>query len=1030
MRTARRIAPALLVLVIAVIGVGLLSACNSGDRGPSPTPTPKFTPRPATTEDSVLVKEALAALQATKSFHLSIEMKTNSSAFASLSPGQEESSYTCEADVESSERCYVKGAEDGKAFEAAQYDGMIYLKKNGRWVEIVQSSWSDDRDVVRATKAIGASRLESMSSLLTQLEKCESLLDFQGGELVGGAQVKHFACSSHGDSGIFGVAAFESELWVDPTARRVHKLAMRMTVELSQEPDMYVWNAFTISRHNEAVKVDNPVAAVGTPTPRPTMRQTVPAPLCGAWEAIEGPRMGNDGDFEGVAAVSPTDVWVVGSKITGLEDGSRVDSEAVTAHWDGKSWRLVPVPEVRRANEGARLKAVAALSGGVEWAVGYTTAVSGETQPGRAVILRWDGSAWKNMPVPDPGSHYYALYGVAALSPKDAWAVGSYGEAEGQGRPWTLHWNGSDWSMVPNSVSWGMLSAVTALSPGDVWAVGTWSTTALIMHYDGRGWVRMPVERVGDIDLLQAVAAASPEDVWAVGHTNTRNSRDAHDYLVMRWNGKSWASVTLPFPPRNGLLTGVAATSPRNVWVTGARSISAPSGVSGSIALHWDGTTWVEVGNPRMQADQRFEAVAAVSDKEIWAVGGESEDSAGYGEPEYGFYSHFTATQPCVQPSPTVPAPVSPAPVVHSVPDAGRTGNSGEMGPGKVLGVGWKLNVADLGISPGETGSSPPAAALLHVDGTLYVVSNPQSTSDPNYLCALDPATGRLLWKLKLESRFDFDTSPVVAEGTLYIGTERYVLAVDAKTHTEKWRFTPQTGRVKLDPVVIGAKVLVATSDYFYALDRETGREKWRTKSEGRAGAPVVSGGVLFASSSGSMIGLDAQSGQRKWIGALTGSIVESYAASSGMAFIASSSTNASYSVLRAVDLQTGIEKWTFNLPGTMYHSGPAFADGVVYAGNGNGPGYFVAVDSASGKEKWHFQAESSYVGDPLVAGGVLYFGSGEANGEKGYVHALDAPTGKEKWAFETDAPVPAMPAAGDGMLFFVTEKGSLYALR
>lgn len=60
------------------------------------------------------------------------------------------------------------------------------------------------------------------------------------------------------------------------------------------------------------------------------------------------------------------------------------------------------------------------------------------------LILRWNGTAWKQVPTPRnpfPGRGE-GLAGVAAVSASDAWAVGY---AAGGGAGWIVHWNGKAW---------------------------------------------------------------------------------------------------------------------------------------------------------------------------------------------------------------------------------------------------------------------------------------------------------------------------------------------------------------------------------------------------------------------------------------------------------------------------------------------------------------------------------------------------------------------------------------------------------
>jgi hypothetical protein len=96
------------------------------------------------------------------------------------------------------------------------------------------------------------------------------------------------------------------------------------------------------------------------------------------------------------------------------------------------------------------------------------------------------------VPSPNPGGsgHLNLLDGVAATSPTSAWAVGYYDIGT---TPQTLieHWNGTAWGHVssPNpggSANDNELSGVAAASPANLWAVGSYfngtATETLALH--------------------------------------------------------------------------------------------------------------------------------------------------------------------------------------------------------------------------------------------------------------------------------------------------------------------------------------------------------------------------------------------------------------------------------------------------------------------------------------------------------------------------------------------------------------------
>jgi hypothetical protein len=61
-------------------------------------------------------------------------------------------------------------------------------------------------------------------------------------------------------------------------------------------------------------------------------------------------------------------------------------------------------------------------SPGKAWAVGYL--VNGQFQQ-QTLIQHFDGIAWSVVPSPSPGAEQNILFGVAAVSDYDVWAVGA-----------------------------------------------------------------------------------------------------------------------------------------------------------------------------------------------------------------------------------------------------------------------------------------------------------------------------------------------------------------------------------------------------------------------------------------------------------------------------------------------------------------------------------------------------------------------------------------------------------------------------
>ncbi|HUJ07327.1 MAG TPA: hypothetical protein VLX31_14555 [Streptosporangiaceae bacterium] len=296
--------------------------------------------------------------------------------------------------------------------------------------------------------------------------------------------------------------------------------------------------------------------------------------------------------------------------------GVTVSGGALMVHWNGAAWRQVAIPSPPRSG----LSGVAAASARSTWAVGsYCASRCGTDLPvSDTLIFHWNGTAWARVPGRSPGQ----LTAVAAVSARSAWAVGFDGL-----KALILRWNGPGWARVPSpgaGCSHGCeLDGVSAASPAEAWAVGLASPAAragktLIEHWNGVAWqdVPSPDGLGGYAAGLSAVAAASPRDAWAVGDSSPRGTGCACAPLIVHWNGAAWRQVTVTATA--GLFPGgVAALSARSAWAAGWT-------MGGQTAIFgWDGTRWRRVPSPSPggRSGSELHGVAANSADEAWAVG-------------------------------------------------------------------------------------------------------------------------------------------------------------------------------------------------------------------------------------------------------------------------------------------------------------------------------------------------------------------------------------------------------------------------
>lgn len=147
--------------------------------------------------------------------------------------------------------------------------------------------------------------------------------------------------------------------------------------------------------------------------------------------------------FSAVDAASATDMWIAGGY--SRPSGSSNQIKNLAWHWNGSNWAMTPVPTAVYTGSPvtSTLLGVAAVSPTDAWIVGGGDAPH-HTQP---VSMHWNGTSWTQVAAPNPGHQGAVLTGVAAAGSGNVWAAGSYygGFRGSVSRALILHWNGSAW---------------------------------------------------------------------------------------------------------------------------------------------------------------------------------------------------------------------------------------------------------------------------------------------------------------------------------------------------------------------------------------------------------------------------------------------------------------------------------------------------------------------------------------------------------------------------------------------------------
>jgi hypothetical protein len=322
-----------------------------------------------------------------------------------------------------------------------------------------------------------------------------------------------------------------------------------------------------------------------------------------AWSKVASPDPGAGFDeLTGVTAVSADDAWAVGY---GCNTADCNVFTTVILHWNGTKWATVPSPDPSTVLN--QLFGVTAVSADDVWAVG-SDVPDAATLLSSTLVLHWNGTTWSRVSSPTVSDASTTLYGVNADSATNAWAVGNecvYPACPDPGITTDaviLHWNGTRWSIVSSPSPGGannVLFGVSAVTPDNAWAVGDTTNTfpgdthALVEHWNGTKWSQAKAPNPGSsFNDLQAVSAASAKDVWAAGQQ--LGAALPYTTLTERWDGTAWSAVPSPngTTSTSGLnvnfLSGIAAISPADAIAVGWVQTSTYH----VLILQWNGKTW------------------------------------------------------------------------------------------------------------------------------------------------------------------------------------------------------------------------------------------------------------------------------------------------------------------------------------------------------------------------------------------------------------------------------------------------------
>jgi outer membrane protein assembly factor BamB len=371
-------------------------------------------------------------------------------------------------------------------------------------------------------------------------------------------------------------------------------------------------------------------------------------------------------------------------------------------------------------------------------------------------------------------------------------------------------------------------------------------------------------------------------------------------------------------------------------------------------------------------------------------------------------------------------------------------GNLGNTGQGSGSGATGVLRWSTAAGGADRVEGSP----IIGPDGVVYI------GADDGRFYAFNGATGVIVWATALQTAGVDSSAALGADGTIYVGAGSAMVALDAATGIQKWRFDTG-GDVESSPALApdGTLYFGADDARVYALDASNGALKWYftfpddsdTDSSPALGAD---GTVYIGSDKGTLYALNGQQGTLLWSFKAIGEISGAPAiGADGTVYFCALSSAKTESVTYAINALTGVPRWEKVRSSQSAPSAAIGSDGTVFVGGVSLPGTIDgvtvepravvwALDASNGSQKWEQWLEPGSTGVSAVsidAAGILYLQSEYrvAVAGSGKLSALNPVTGAVLWQVATSGSSNSSPAIGaDGTVYAGSDDGRVYAIR
>jgi outer membrane protein assembly factor BamB len=305
---------------------------------------------------------------------------------------------------------------------------------------------------------------------------------------------------------------------------------------------------------------------------------------------------------------------------------------------------------------------------------------------------------------------------------------------------------------------------------------------------------------------------------------------------------------------------------------------------------------------------------------------------------------------------------------------------------------------------PRSTITASPAV----IDRVVYVTTNDFT------LHAIDAGSGIERWHGGAQGQTV--TSPAVADGRVFVGSEFGLVAFDAETGAVVWDGTwfQRTEREEDEQTL----VLVDEADE--RDDVQASQERAESEAEAEAADGIITVAEYFS----------GEEGDYTWNVQAAPVVVDGLVYAVGFARakqnLEGEETGRVGGVMLILEEDNGNVIGAFNFKAyDLIYTTPAVVDGSFYLGTDLGFVYGGEYSQDAGAlETWGVPTERYVRSSPAVAGDTVY-----AANESGTIYAFNADGGQQLWRFETGGAVRSSPLVLNGLVYVGSDDGYVYAI-